>query len=650
MSRFAKPMVTRLIALFAGVLTLLAVVCAQQPQEGTNVPSTAAKPGSPATSTSVNGQFVIHGADMTTRGAFILLCDDTATSLGKLLRDDGKFLIPVVVVLKTPPDIALSGPAISTNINQLAHGGFHLQMNVQLRPDFLSEDFARELVRVLLAERILRNHKELQTTRQRVLPDWVLTGVTQALEFRSRSKPSAFFSAVFQRGQVYTVDKLLSAEPSQLDSLARGIYETSCCAMVLTLLEQPDGSLRFAKFLNSLALDDKPDRDLLKGSFPTLGASKNSLEKWWSLQMATLATPTPMESLSVDETEAKLSEALALRFDPLPQETEKKKAKAAPKPAASNAPELPTEEPKKNKKPLFSPPNSNLPYIGGKKISFVSKADTDTDGSSETEPDSDNKKTPKKKEPKKSESAPPEKKPATKSDAPPAKLKAQPHRVADRPSAVPKPAKDATVTKEASKKPEKDDAQKKPSIFNPLNWFRGKEKPADPSTAEKPKKGLPKSDHSHKPDESPDDANLDDHGMKIAAGPFIDDFNLIAKRPDREKILQRNLDLLGQLKLQANPLYRSLIGDYAEVINQMMKGKDKNTVAKLAELKKRHLQITKKAKAVESYADWYEASETKGYSGTFEDYLRLCDKIDKEIRPRTDAISKYLDALAKEYE
>ncbi len=630
-----------LTAMLAGVFLLLLTAIAQQPQGGSTVPSVAAKPGSPATSTSVNGQFVIHGADLNTRGTFIMLCDETATSLGKFLRDDGKFLIPIVVVLKTPPDIALGGPAVSTNINQLAHGGFHLQMNVQLRPDFLSEDFTRELVRVLLAERILRNHKELQTTRQRVLPDWVLTGVTQALDFRSRSRPSAFFAAVFQRGQVYSVGKLLSADPAQLDSLSRGIYETSSCALVLALLDQPDGQLRFAKFLNSLALDNKPDRDLLKDSFPTLMASRNSLEKWWSLQMATLATPAALEILSVEDTESKFNEALSLRFDPLPEETKKTKSKTTSKASPAIPTDKPLEEPTKERLPLFTPPSSNLPFVGGKRIAFTPKTDTDTDGGI----DDAQKKS-------KTNPAPPVKKAsAENSGAPPPKLKAKPHPVAERPEEVPKLAPAAKNGQKSPKKAEpSDEDQKKRSLLNPFNWFRGKEKPADPAKPESPPKKPGKNNKSGIPDGALNQAKFNADATTLTTGPSINDYHLIDKRPDREKILQRNLELLAQLKLQANPLYRPLINDYADVIGQMMKGKDKNVTQKLAELDRRRGKISQQAKAVESYADWYEASETKEYSGTYEDYLRLCEKIDKEIRPRTDAISKYLDALAKEYE
>ena len=236
-----------------------------------------------------------------------------------MLHDDARFSIPIVVVLKAPPDVDRTGPAITRNISQLEHGGFHLQINAQLRADFQSDEFARELVRVLLAERILRNHAELKTKRERVLPDWVLTGVTQALEFRARSRPSALFTAVFRGGQVFSVDKILVADPEQLDALSRTIYETSSCAIVLALLEQQDGPVRFGRFLNALALDNKSDRELLKAHFPTLGVSKNSLEKWWSLQMATLATPSALESMSVSQTEQKLDEALTLRYEPLPE-------------------------------------------------------------------------------------------------------------------------------------------------------------------------------------------------------------------------------------------------------------------------------------------------------------------------------------------
>lgn len=289
-----------------------------------------------ASSTSSNKQFTVYGGDLDLRSAFCMSCDDTAAALGRVLKDDGQFVLPVIVVIKLPPDISSTGPAVTLNIGELTHGGFHLQINAELRTGFRKTDFSRELVRVLLAERILRNHQKLSTTRQTdVLPAWVMTGVTQALEYRSRSRPSALFSAVFKRGRVYSLDSILTADPAKLDALSRGIYETSTCALVLTLLDQPEGPVRFSKFLNALAVESRPDRDLLTQYFPNLAASKSALEKWWSLQMASLATPSAMDTLSVTQTEQELDNALTLLIPGTKKESE---PPPPPPPVAAEAP------------------------------------------------------------------------------------------------------------------------------------------------------------------------------------------------------------------------------------------------------------------------------------------------------------------------
>ena len=125
---------------------------------------------------------------------------------------------------------------------------------------------------------------------------------------------------------------------------------------------------------------------------------------------------------------------------------------------------------------------------------------------------------------------------------------------------------------------------------------------------------------------------------------------MIWKRPDRSAILQRNLELLNVLRNQAHPLYRPLIGEYSDAVRNLMNGKERGIKEKLENLHDQYVKISNESKAVESYLDWYEASETPNYSGTFDDYLKLRDKLDKAIRPRGDAISQYLDSLEKEYE
>ena len=123
----------------ATALLLLVAVAAMAPGIEPSAPPLPVKTAAQS-STSATGQFTIHGMDLATRGAFCLMCDDVAAALGRLLRDDAHFALPVVVVLKPPGDATSNGPAVTWNISQLTHGGFHLQVNATLRSDFRGDD------------------------------------------------------------------------------------------------------------------------------------------------------------------------------------------------------------------------------------------------------------------------------------------------------------------------------------------------------------------------------------------------------------------------------------------------------------------------------------------------------------------------------
>lgn len=648
------------------VLTL-AIPSLVQAQAPAPIPSTSTRPAAAAVSTSITGQFILHGSDLNTRSAFTMHSDELSQSLGQLLKDDGKFGIPVVIVLKAPPDISLIGPAVTTNISQLEHGGFHLQMNVQLRPDFQSEDFSHELVRVLLAERILRNHQQLESTRQRVLPDWVLTGIIQAMDFRSRSRPSALFAAVFRSGQIFSIDKILSANPAELDALSRAIFETSTCALMLTLLDQPEGPLRFSKFLASLASDSKSDRELLQQFFPSLATSQNSLEKWWTLQMATLATPSALETMSIAETEEKLDEALTLHFEETAEEqaktalapaeakkegslfgwlkwdssSKKKEEETKPQPKSEKKVEEAKPQPKVEKKekpkaddeaPPSAKPSWWNPFGSSRKTLFPFTRKK-TDDAEETDPKKPEEKPIEKKKPK----------PEVKADKPKTEEALQPplqklprkpasqRSISGKPDDLPE-EKPLAKTKVETSQPAEEPAKSGRSLYNPLKWFR-KDKP------ETAKKDTPPADLA-KPKPS---------GARMASYP-IEDYLRIWKRKDRPEIMERCLDQLNALKQRVHPLYKQVVSDYAAVAQQLAQGNEKSALDKLEALRIRRVKTHEAAQAVESYVDWYEATQNETYSGEFEDYLKLCRKLDKESHTRSDAISRYLDAIQKEYD
>ena len=656
-----------------------------------------AKSNAPAQSISSSKQFVIHGADLHTRGSFALLSEEVSSALGQLLHDDARYAVPVVIDLHTPPEIAMTGPTVSIDMSVVENSIFHFGLIVQLRADFRTDDFTRELVRVLLVERILRDHPQVLTTRRPILPDWLATGVTQAMDFRARSRPSAVFAAVFRSGQFYSVEKIFTLNPTTLDSLSRSIFDTSSCALVLALLDQQEGPLRFAKFLSALATDSKSDRELLLQSFPKFSTSKNSLEKWWTLQMATLSTPSALESMTIEETESKLDAALTLEFTETPDEAAKAVKKSSgifgmfssgktkapdkniapdttvpnedtkpknnrfmwifpggkqkekpdgdvadiPAQPTSNKAKTPKESDKKEKLPKAEPTTTNKnDKPDGKHFPWlfsIGKPKDKPDGDTTVSPlKSDPKKTDKLKEPDKKQKPEDTEK---KLDVPePATITL----FGGRKVVMPLRADESNELEDTPTLAQAD-TEKKPSLLNPMNWFNKSGKKTDADETKKPAKVdliLPaKPERPKPPDNTP-----------VPVTATLDDFARVMSRKDRAEIFKPNITRLNALKLRAHPLYKSLIGDYTEQVQNLIAGKDKGATDKLDALRKRRAQIHELARAVESHLDWFEATQTKTRSGLFDDYLKLRDKLEKEARPRTDAISKYLDSLAKEYD
>lgn len=293
-----------------------------QKPAGTEVP----RVGTPSdklpvtSSTSTSRQFIVHGKVFETRSAMSTRCEEVSQEVRKVLNDKEPWVLPVVVLLNTGEEAAKSkGPPISTTISELSFGGFHLQVTINEGPGLKAEDLRKELVRALLAERILRNHQKIETPKGRLLlPDWIMTGVLHALDFRASPTPSAMFATLFRSGKIYGIEEIIEASPVEMDNLSRTIYETSCCALVLALVDQPSGPQNLNKFLNSLASDPRSERELLSAAFPNFAASASSLNKWWSLQLAALANPGVGEPLTAAESLKAIEEAITIHYEALP--------------------------------------------------------------------------------------------------------------------------------------------------------------------------------------------------------------------------------------------------------------------------------------------------------------------------------------------
>jgi hypothetical protein len=362
-----------------------------------------------------------------------------------------------------------------------------------------SEEFRSQLVRLLLVERMFRSQPAaMGSGGGEVLPTWLEIGVMEALNHVRAGRPSDRFATLFAQGRILGVDGILEARPGELEAAGREVHAVSACCLVMLLLDQPEGPERFRRFLEAVPGRTGSWQNLLVRQFPGLALSRHSLEKWWALQVAALATPDLLEPMTAAETDRLLERALQVRV-----------------------PSEPAEEAGAVRSPVVR-------WIKGLMPGRAKAA-----------------------------------------DGPPATSPATP--------------------------------------------------PATPSPATEEMLGL-------------------------------EDLERVAALPRRVEVLRANQAALAALLLRAAPLHRPVIEAYQDLFGQLAQGKTKGLEVRREALAERRRQLLTTAEAVTDLLNWYEATQRRQLSGTFDRYFEWLENPPLPARPPVvDPISRSLDELEEEF-
>ncbi len=283
------------------------------------------RPVAPETLSS-SQQFLLHGATQAERAAVVTVAEQ--------IREEFSALLDRQEPTPTSATDALDAPATPLVIDIWLQPGVRPPVQTRLyvvegqtaptlglaveRADLAaSEEFRREVIRLLLIERIVRGNEEVDFTRRtEVLPAWIFAGVRGALDYARQGRPSGRFAAMFKEGLIMPVEDILETNPDHLTAPEREVFEVSACSLILLLNEQSQGPTRFRRFLHRMPRLTTSHENQLVRSFPGLALSQHSLEKWWALHTAQLAQPTIYEKLSAAATEERLAKALVVRWQP----------------------------------------------------------------------------------------------------------------------------------------------------------------------------------------------------------------------------------------------------------------------------------------------------------------------------------------------
>ena len=296
----------------------------QEPPAGPAAPAALVPVQPPASSqsatlaqaTSRSEQFRVSGADGLVRGTVALMAEEAKTELLGLTGEKDGWKVPISIYLHGKQGDPLPPRSVAMKLFY-SETGYDLTVNVHLSRGIEMESFKHTITAALLYERALRGRPAGQPESRLAVPPWLVEGLREGISWRLNRGDRRLYETLFKHGGLFKLDELFALDEGgfeDLDGAMRAAFRGSSGALLMSLLQQPQGKEGFRTFLTEAASFQGEMPVLLRRHFPDLNLSETSMAKWWGLQLAQMTTPSVTDVLGLLETEAALNEALQLHF------------------------------------------------------------------------------------------------------------------------------------------------------------------------------------------------------------------------------------------------------------------------------------------------------------------------------------------------
>jgi len=264
-------------------------------------------------SVSRSHQFIVYAGDLNARAAIAMDAEDVKDKFLALLETQDDWKHPIVIQVTPLSTADPSEPPSNVRVIDTEEG-FKVELDVVLGSDPREAHFPQQLVRAILLEYAYRNQPGLVAPGVTYAepPPWLVDGITS---LTADSDPgtnagpdthSDLFRSLIQSGKTPSLSLFLSENPSTLDGPSRELYSACSMSLVRLLTELPNGRALMQSFIRHWpGPNADPEAELLK-AFPALNTGNQSLEKWWTLGLASLSAADRYEGLSLADTSDQL--------------------------------------------------------------------------------------------------------------------------------------------------------------------------------------------------------------------------------------------------------------------------------------------------------------------------------------------------------
>lgn len=258
---------------------------------------------------SASKQFIVFSEDVRLRQSVASFAEDVKRDVLQLLGETNLWKAPIVITLARPTTQEMAEPPARLRLIE-TQPGFKIEITIKIGDDPAAVNLRKQILRAVLLEYAYRESGVTGGLAYVDPPWWVIEGLIETDHRRAVGTDSDLFRRLVETNKLPPIEHFLMEKPEEIGPTALAVDRALAMALLTLLVEQPGGRQNLARFLRHWPESNGDPAALLGKEFPTVAAHQQTLQKWWTLNLARLASADRYQALTTEETDKALAPLL----------------------------------------------------------------------------------------------------------------------------------------------------------------------------------------------------------------------------------------------------------------------------------------------------------------------------------------------------
>ncbi len=260
-------------------------------------------------SDSASKQFVVFSEDVRLRQSVAAFAEEVKRDVHELLGESDLWRAPIVITLARATTEQLSASPAKLRLVE-TQPGFKIELTILIGDDPAVVHLRKQIQRAVLLEYAYRETGVIGGEAYLEAPWWIVEGLIEIDRRRVAGADGDLFRRLVDTNKLPPIEHFLVLKPDELGPTALAVDRALALALLQLLGEQPGGRENLARLVRHWPQSNGDPAGLLAREFPAIAEGKQTLQKWWTLNLARLAASDRYKGLTVEDSDRTLASLL----------------------------------------------------------------------------------------------------------------------------------------------------------------------------------------------------------------------------------------------------------------------------------------------------------------------------------------------------